>query len=272
MKPEEREKLNKIAIDCDNYDAAQLNQCITENKIKAPDTGNDLSEAVPFNLMFATDIGPTGHLKGFLRPETAQGIFVNFRRLIEFNNGRMPFAGAQIGLAFRNEIHPKQGLLRVREFQMAEIEHFVDPLNKTHHKFFMVEDDVLPLLTADSQEDKADMIFDLTLKDAVAKGTINNETIAYFMARTFKFLKAVGIKAEAIRFRQHRGNEMAHYARDCWDAEVHCSYGWIEVAGHSDRSCFDLTRHAEKSKVELNAARPLKEPKKVQFVQVTLDK
>jgi glycyl-tRNA synthetase len=66
--------------------------------------------------MFAAEIGPTGQLHGYLRPETAQGIFLNFRRLIEFNNGRMPFAGAQIGLGFRNEIHPKQGLLRVREF------------------------------------------------------------------------------------------------------------------------------------------------------------
>jgi glycyl-tRNA synthetase len=66
--------------------------------------------------MFASEIGPTGHLKGYLRPETAQGIFLNFRRLIEFNNGRMPFAGAQLGLGFRNEIRPQQGLLRVREF------------------------------------------------------------------------------------------------------------------------------------------------------------
>mmetsp|Transcript_11566 Transcript_11566/g.19547 ORF Transcript_11566/g.19547 Transcript_11566/m.19547 type:complete len:101 (-) Transcript_11566:1223-1525(-) len=100
--------------------------------------------------MFASLIGPTGHLKGYLRPETAQGIFLNFRRLNEFNNGRMPFAGAQLGLGFRNEIHPKQGLLRVREFQMAEIEHFVDPLNKDHAKFSTVKDIALPLLTAQS--------------------------------------------------------------------------------------------------------------------------
>jgi len=84
-----------------------LDKCILENKIKAPETGNDLSPAVPFNLMFASEIGPTGQLKGYLRPETAQGIFLNFRRLIEFNNSKMPCAGAQLGLGFRNEIHPK---------------------------------------------------------------------------------------------------------------------------------------------------------------------
>ena len=65
---------------------------------------------------------------------------------------------------------------------------------------------------------------------------------------------------------------MAHYASDCWDAEVETSYGWIEVAGHSDRSCFDLQRHAEKTKVELVAARQLKEPKIVKFINVAIDK
>ena len=272
MKPEEKEKYQRIQADCENYTVEQLNACIKEHKIKAPDTGNDLSEAVPFNLMFASEIGPTGYIKGFLRPETAQGIFLNFRRLIEFNNGKMPMAGAQIGLGFRNEIHPKQGLLRVREFQMAEIEHFVDPLNKTHHKFDSVKDDVLPLWTACSQEDLGPVTQEHTMGEAVAQKIVNNETIGYFMARTFLFLKQCGIKPEAIRFRQHRSTEMAHYAKDCWDAEVETSYGWIEVAGHSDRSAFDLTKHSEKTKVELVAARPLKEPKLVKSITVTIDK
>jgi glycyl-tRNA synthetase len=222
--------------------------------------------------MFASEIGPTGQLKGFLRPETAQGIFLNFRRLIEFNNGKMPFAGAQLGLGFRNEIRPQQGLLRVREFQMAEIEHFVDPLDKSHHKFGNVAEDLLPLFTAVNQEGDGSMVYDMTMATAVESGTIGNQTLGYFMARTFRFLKDCGIKSEAIRFRQHRSNEMAHYAQDCWDAEVETSYGWIEVAGHSDRSCFDLQRHAEKTKVELVAARLLKEPQTIKFIQVTVDK
>jgi len=88
------------------------------------------------------------------------------------------------------------------------------------------------------------MIRDLTLEQAVSNGTIDNETLAYFMARTYSFLTLCGIKEEAIRFRQHRDTEMAHYAKDCWDAEVETSYGWIEIAGHADRSCFDLTKHS----------------------------
>ena len=92
------------------------------------------------------------------------------------------------------------------------------------------------------------------------------------MARSYKFLMMVGIKKEAIRYRQHRSNEMAHYATDCWDAEVETSYGWIEIAGHADRSCYDLSKHAEKTGVELVASRPLKEPLKVKYIHVTVDK
>jgi glycyl-tRNA synthetase len=91
------------------------------------------------------------------------------------------------------------------------------------------------------------------------------------MARTYQFLVSVGIAAEGIRFRQHRSDEMAHYAKDCWDAEVETSYGWIEIAGHADRACFDLSRHAKRTKTELVAARQLKEPKPVKLVKVTIN-
>jgi len=271
-KAEEIAELEKILIEVENYEAEQLDEVIEKLKIKDPETGNALSKAVPFNLMFAADIGPTGHLKGYLRPETAQGIFINFRRLIEYNNGRMPFASAQIGLGFRNEIHPKQGLLRVREFTMAEIEHFFDPQNNTHPKFNEVADIVLPLWAAKEQEANSKELTSVSLGEAVKNNLIKSETLAYFMGRSYLFLTSVGIRAEAIRFRQHRSNEMAHYANDCWDAEVETSYGWIEIAGHSDRSAFDLERHANKTKVDLCAARPLKESIKVQVTSIVLNR
>lgn len=85
--------------------------------------------------MFASTIGPLGDQKAYLRPETAQGIFTNFQKLLAFNNGQLPFGGAMIGNAYRNEIAPRNGLLRVREFEMAEIEYFIDPENKNHPKF-----------------------------------------------------------------------------------------------------------------------------------------
>ena len=102
-----------------------------------------------------------------MRPETAQGIFVNFKRLLEFNNGKLPFGAAQIGRAFRNEISPRAGLLRVREFEMAEIEYFVNPEKKaTFAKFPSLSGLSLALYSAcDQMEGKSPR--QLTLGEAV---------------------------------------------------------------------------------------------------------
>lgn len=101
------------------------------------------------------------------------------------------------------------------------------------------------------------------LSDAVESGIINNQTLGYYMARTFLYLTAVGIDPERLRFRQHMGNEMAHYAKDCWDAEILTSYGWIECVGHADRACYDLQQHAKATNIKLVASKPLSEPKNV---------
>lgn len=104
----------------------------------------------------------------YLRPETAQGHFVNFARLLEFNNGKVPFASAQVGKSFRNEIAPRQGLLRVREFLMAEIEHYVDPLDKAHPRFHEVKDIKLSLLPKEVQLSGKTDLTEMTIGDAVA--------------------------------------------------------------------------------------------------------
>ena len=129
-----------------------------EFDMKSPITGNNLTEPQEFNLMFQTEIGPTGNIKGFLRPETAQGIFVNFKRLLEFNQGKLPFAAAQIGNAFRNEISPRSGLIRVREFTMAEIEHFCDPTDKSYSKFESVKNTELSLYSSDCQMEGKELL------------------------------------------------------------------------------------------------------------------
>ena len=185
-----------------------------ELKVKSPATGAELTKAFPFNLMFATHIGPTGQLAGFLRPETAQGMFVNFRRLYDFNYGRMPMAVAQIGTAYRNEIAPRGGLIRVREFTMAEIEHFVHPEQKAHPKFGALAGAVLNLFPAAAQVGDGKLVV-TTVGAAVASKLIDNETLGYFMARTAAFMAKLGVKPEGLRFRQHLRTEMAHYACDC---------------------------------------------------------
>jgi len=87
--------------------AEELDKVIVDLDVRSPDKKNKLSKCVPLNLMFGTQIGPANGIKGYLRPETAQGHFINFKKLLEFNNGRIPFASATIGLGFRNEISPR---------------------------------------------------------------------------------------------------------------------------------------------------------------------
>ncbi|WJX91751.1 glycine--tRNA ligase [Trifolium repens] len=203
-----------------------------------------------------------------MRPETAQGIFVNFKDLYYYNGNKLPFAAAQIGQAFRNEISPRQGLLRVREFTLAEIEHFVDPHDKSHPKYAEVADLEFFMFPQNEQE-SGQSAKKLRLGEAVSMGTVNNETLGYFIGRVYLFLTRLGIDKDRLRFRQHLKKEMAHYAADCWDAEIECSYGWIECVGIADRSVYDLSAHSDKSGVKLVAHEKFSEPKEVEKLVIT---
>ncbi|RCN27851.1 glycine--tRNA ligase, partial [Ancylostoma caninum] len=258
--------LQDVLARLEGFDDKDMHEVITKFNFKSPSTGNDLTPPIAFNLMFPTQIGPTGDFKAYLRPETAQGIFVNFKRLLEFNQGKLPFAAAQIGLGFRNEISPRQGLIRVREFTMCEIEHFVDPSDKSFAKFKKVHSYPMLLFSACNQMD-GQPAQTMTIGEAVEKGIVANETLGYYMARTHKYLVKVGVDPRRLRFRQHLGNEMAHYAQDCWDAEILTSYGWIECVGNADRSCYDLTQHSKTTNVKLVAEKKLPEPKTVNVVE-----
>jgi glycyl-tRNA synthetase len=223
--------------------------------------------------MFQTTIGPSSLLPGYLRPETAQGQFLTFQKLLEFNQQAMPFAAASIGKCFRNEISPRAGLMRVREFLLAEIEHFVDPEGgKKHARFNEVKDIELPLLDRNVQLSGKTTQTKMTVGKAVATKVVDNETLGYFLARVFLFLQKIGADPTKIRFRQHMANEMAHYAADCWDAELLTSYGWVECVGCADRSAFDLTVHAKKTGAPLFVREQLKEPRKVEEWVVDLEK
>jgi len=269
---ETKDRCDDLVVKLDNMGASEYSAIIEEFKIKSPLTGNDLTDPIEFNLMFQTHIGPSGVMKGYLRPETAQGIFVNFKRLLEFNNGRLPFAAAQIGTAFRNEISPRSGLIRVREFTMAEIEHFCDPEAKDHPKFHAVRATPIVLYTACAQMD-GKPAYKTTIGEAVeGEKVVANQTLGYYMARIQMFLVRIGIDPKRLRFRQHMANEMAHYACDCWDAEILTSFGWIECVGCADRSAFDLTVHTGATGVRLAAEKKLSEPRTIDVVEMVPNK
>ncbi|KAI1816275.1 glycyl-tRNA synthetase [Poronia punctata] len=267
------QEYEEVLAKIDNYNTQELGELIKKYDIKNPATGVQPLPPVDFNLMFATAIGPSGQLAGYLRPETAQGQFLNFSKLLEFNQQQMPFASASIGRSYRNEISPRSGLLRVREFLMAEIEHFVDPTGgKKHPRFHEVKDIELVLLNRETQLSGKTDVQKTVIGEAVANGTVDNETLGYFLARIHLFLKRIGVDQSKIRFRQHMANEMAHYAADCWDAELLTSFGWIECVGCADRSAYDLSVHAKKTGASLVVRQRLPEPKQVTEWVVDIDR
>ncbi len=235
----------------DALSAEEIYRVIKENDIRCPECDGELSEVYEFNLMFRTAIGPGNRHPAYLRPETAQGMFINFQRLLRYYRDSLPFGAVQIGRSYRNEISPRQGVIRLREFSQAEAEVFIDPRDKHHPRFGEVRDIRLKLYSREAQE--RGQVEEMSIGDAVAHGIIAHEILAYFVARTYEYLIAVGVDKDRLRFRQHKADEMAHYAADCWDAEVLLDrLGWIEIVGIADRTDYDLRSHMAMSKSNLS--------------------
>jgi glycyl-tRNA synthetase len=248
----------------------EIHKVIQENEVSCPECGGELSEVYEFNLMFKTMIGPGNKVPGYLRPETAQGMFINFPRLLRYFRDSLPFAAVQIGKSYRNEISPRQGVIRLREFTQAEAEIFIDPRDKTHPKFDQVKDIKMKFYSQAAQEIGEPE--EMTFGQAVERGVVAHQTLAYYVARTYQFLLAAGVSPDRMRFRQHKSDEMAHYAADCWDAEVLLDrLGWIEVVGVADRTDYDLKAHMAQSKVNLSVFVHYDKPVKRQKLVVRPD-
>ncbi len=228
-------------------------------------------EVFPFNLMFQTTIGPGSQRKGYLRPETAQGMFTDFQRLLRFYRDKLPFGAVQIGKSYRNEISPRQGMIRLREFTQAEAEIFVHPGEKNHPHFARYAEYEVPLFgQKQQQENSAPLI--MTMRSAVDKGIIANEYVAYYLALTHQLLVRIGVKPERLRFRQHLPDELAHYAEDCWDAEIRSErFGWVETVGIADRTDYDLRAHEKQSGQSFTVFIQYETPKRVQKRRVVAD-
>jgi len=177
---------------------------------KCPSCGGELTEPRLFNLMFKTFMGPVEEDASvvYLRPETAQGIFVNFQNVLNTTRKRLPFGIAQTGKAFRNEITTGNFIFRSREFEQMEIEYFVRP-------------------------ETAEEWFDYWLKE-----------------RRQWYLN-LGIREENLRLRPHRAEELAHYAKKCYDIDYNFPMGWAELEGIANRGDYDLSQHAKYSGKEI---------------------
>ena len=260
-----------FASNPDTLTPDELSVIIKENNIKCPDCDCELGDVYEFNLMFSTSIGPDSKRIGYLRPETAQGMFVNFPRLLRFYREKLPFGVTQIGKAYRNEISPRQGVIRLREFTQAEAEIFVDPRDKTHPGFEKIKNNILILYSDPAQSSGQDQI-EMSLGNAVEQDIIAHQFLAYALAMTHQFLVRVGVSPGRLRFRQHMKDEMAHYAIDCWDAEILSDrFGWVEIVGIADRTDYDLNAHSRVSKTDLSVYVEYDEPRVVEKVVVKPD-
>ena len=252
-----------IGEDVESLENEELDSIVIENNIVCPECGGKLANIWNYNLMFKTMIGAKGDKVGYMRPETAQGIFILFKRLERFFRGKLPFGVVQLGKAYRNEISPRQGVIRLREFTQAEAEIFLNPKDKTTPKFKQIENEILYLSSQEVQETNGEPL-KITAKEAVDKGIVANEMLVYQLYLAKKFLNEIGIPDEVLRFRQHLAGEMAHYALDCWDVEcLTDKYGWVEIIGIADRGDYDLTSHTEFSNDELNVFIEYDQPKLV---------
>ena len=241
----------------DSLKRDELQSLLTEVNPSCPACNDPKwSEITAQNLMFNTTIGAGDSGRaGFLRPETAQGMFTSFNALHRHFRERLPFGAMQVGKGYRNEIAPRQGMIRLREFNMAELEYFIDPEAELSDDLTPWDDRPMQLL-ADGKESSM-----MNLSGACKEGLIRHSTVGRFIGLTYDFLVDVGIDPSRIRFRQHEQNEMAHYAVDCWDAEIEGSYGWVECVGIAHRGCYDLESHEKATGKTLRARREFDEPR-----------
>ncbi len=244
----------KLGIAADGISAAKINSLISEHDLKCPACGGDFKDVEDFNLMFSTHVGPKKDSESiaYLRPETAQIIFANFKLVYENARLKLPFGIAQMGKSFRNEISPRNFLFRCREFEQMEIEYFTHPKHSDKCPFIseMLDYEIL-VYDASMQKDGDDAVM-MSMRDALAKNIIKTEWHAYWLASSLKWFEGLGAKKENFRIRQHVDTEKSHYALDTWDLDYRFPFGWKELQGIANRTDFDLKQHIKHSKADLS--------------------
>lgn len=246
-----------IGVKVEGKSNEELTDIIRKKDVRCPVCGGELGEVKSFNLLFKTQIGPYEGSNGYLRPELAQGMFLNFKRVYGVMREKLPLGIAQVGRVGRNEISPRQGMLRLREFTIMEFEFFFDPEKPEHERYVeSVKDKVLRILTSEDRVAGKKEPKSYTLYEAIEKGVIKTPWLGYWMAVSQEFLKSLGIPEENMFFEEKLPEERAHYSRQTFDQLVKTErWGWIEVSGHAYRGDYDLSRHALFSKQDLSVFR-----------------
>jgi glycyl-tRNA synthetase len=247
--------------DAEKLALKEIDEAISKNDIKCPDCGGSFGTAETFLTMFKTTIGPYSKAVGYGRPEAAQGIFVEFNRFFGLAREKLPFGVLQTGHALRNEISPRQGLIRLREFTITDLEFFYDPEEPNCYLLKDVENEKLRLLTTETRQKDSEEITQITVKEALSGGLIKLEWQATFMAYAKRLLVELGIPEDKQRFIEKFPWEKAHYSSQTFDQQVLVDrWGWVEVSGHADRSDYDLKSHMEHSGADMRVFKEYEKP------------
>lgn len=239
----------------------EIKKEIEDHGVICPDCSSKFGEPQLYLTMFETTIGPYSGAVGYGRPEAAQNIFVEFNRLFNVARERIPFGVIQIGHALRNEISPRQGLIRLREFTISDLEFFFDPEEPCCSFIKEVENEVLPILLCETRLKECEDITVLTVREALDRKIIRSEWQAFFMAMAKKLLIELGVPAEKQRFIEKLTWEKAHYSSQSFDQEVIVDrWGWVEVSGHAYRTDYDLSCHMKASGVDMTVYKEYAKP------------
>lgn len=242
---------------------------IDKRGIHCPECSGEFGEPKHFMTMFTTTIGPYSEAIGYGRPEAAQGIFVEFKRLYEYARGRLPLGVAQIGHALRNEISPRQGPIRLREFTIIDLEFFIDPKEPHCPVLREVENETLRLIVAENKLRGVEEPIYVTVREALSRGYIKAEWQAFFMALSKRFLIELGVPEDKQRFIEKLDWERAHYSTQGFDQEIYLDrWGWVEVSGHNYRTDYDLRSHMESSGADMRAFKEYEKPVTTDVVTV----
>ena len=233
-----------------------VKRLLREHKVRCPVCGGELNEPTLFLTMFKTEIGATGGEVGYARPETAQAMFINYKWGFQHAREKLPFALAQCSKVMRNEISPRRGMVRLREFTIMELELFFDPREPACPWFGEVSETPIKLHTEEMEAGGVKEPLETTVGKAVDDGLILTEWQGYFMGVSQRFITALGMPPEKQRFRAHLPDERAHYSAQTYDHEVFFeTWGWIEVSGCAYRTDYDLNSHMEASGEDMTVLR-----------------
>jgi glycyl-tRNA synthetase len=244
----------KFDVSADSFSSEKILDFIKENNITCPNCKGYFNNLVQTqSLMMKTKVAGED---SSLRPETATVTYLPYPRFYNFFRKKFPLGVFQIGKAYRNEISPRQNVLRGREFTQAEGQMFVDPLTKNSwEKYEDIKDFKLPFWDHKSQDEKSEVVI-ISVEDALKKGFIKSQAYGWCIWLAYTQFITFGIPPDRIRLRQHHPDEKAFYADDAWDIEVKLNnYGWTELCGVHDRTDYDLNQHSKFSGVNLDAQR-----------------